>query len=189
MNREATSGSSKAAREFQRLQETLTEFDGKHVDVLEEAASSVRFSDQLVERLVELSSSGESRFAIGATWLLKRLQEFGNHYSLDQTRQFLELLLEELPWEAHLHLLQLLPHLELPNRASKRWFDRVAGMTAHSNKMVRAWAYHGVAVLADRWPRYQETAQQLIGQVGEDEAASVRARLRHTAKDYPWLAE
>ena len=66
----------------------------------------------------------------------------------------------------------------------------MAALTAQAtgaNTFIRAWSVHGAVVLADQHPAYRDSALDLLAAAEQDDAASVRARIRRTRKSFAWL--
>ena len=54
------------------------------------------------------------------------------------------------------------------------------------NKFVRAWSYNGLFVLADQYPEFRIEVIHQLKRAREEEAASVRARIRNIFKTARW---
>lgn len=167
----------------------LNSFDGKHVAELEEVARQLPPEPAVIELLCSLSRESSSRLQTAATWILKRFHDDGFAYSTAQAGRLADLLQDCSHWEARLHLLQILPSWRLSKARGKRLIPLLTSLLDDSNKFIRAWSYHAVACLADRDPTGRELACRLIEQGQRDAAASVRARIRNTVKQYPWLRD
>lgn len=118
----------------------------------------------------------------GTTWLLKRHLETGATLTRAQTKTVLTKAPDLSDWPSKLHLLQMLPYLDLSiaNRAqTTRWLD---DCLEHENKMVRAWAYHGHYEMARQYPELQNRTIDLLAGARDTEAPSVRARVRRCLK-------
>ena len=166
----------------------LAAFDGKQTDVLEALAAKCTPEPGLISELCTLAQKDEARLPAAATWMLKRFQEQGHVCSEEETAGLLGLFGSVGPWEAKLHLLQMLPGLVIPeDRAPALWtLVKGEGFLQAPNKFVRAWSYNALAVLATQHPAYRKDAAALLAAAQEDEAASVRARIRNTLKDIDW---
>ena len=170
------------------LHAELAAFDGKQTEVLEALAAKLSPEPRLVGELCALAQRDEAGLPAAATWLLKRFQEQGYVYSEEETAGLLGLFDSVGPWEAKLHLLQTLPRLVIPEDWAPALWTLVKGedFLQSPNKFVRAWSYNALAVLATQHPAYRRDAAALLAAAQEDEAASVRARLRNVLKDIDW---
>ena len=166
----------------------LAAFDGKQTDGLEALAAKRAPEPALISELCTLAQKDEARLPAAATWLLKRFQEQGYVCSEEETAGLLGLFGSVGPWEAKLHLLQMLPGLVIPeDRAPALWrLVKGEGFLQGPNKFVRAWSYNALAVLATQHGEYRKDAAALLATGAEDEAASVRARLRNIVKEIDW---
>jgi len=94
----------------------------------------------------------------------------------------LALLPELLSWQSKLHVLQSLPYLDIPSKDKRKLECFLKQALADKNKFVRAWAYNGFYVLSRQYSEYEEYAAQIIGLAMQDEAPSVKARIRNIMK-------
>jgi hypothetical protein len=166
----------------------IAAFDGKHTDVLESLATRLSPDQALIRDLCEIARHDDAKMRVAATWLLKRFQTNGVPFSRDQTADVLALLHDETDWEAKLHLLQMMPDFVLP-ADEKDTLLRVLkdkGYLGNSNKLIRAWSYNGLAHLAAQHPAFRDDVAGVLATGQNDEAASVRARIRNILKVMPW---
>jgi hypothetical protein len=91
------------------LHAELKRFDGKHVDRLESLVDEMVPDAATTRRLCELVRDGDGPVPIGASWILKRLQEEGREYEARVVGRLLTALLRAEHWATRLHLLQMLP--------------------------------------------------------------------------------
>ena len=170
------------------LARELAAFDGKQTDPLEALAERLAPDPAVIAELTALAARDDAKLQTAATWLLKRLQEKGCAFSSDQIDGLLDCLEQVGSWEARLHLLQMLPAWALPeerSQALRRLFLGPAFLQA-PNKFLRAWTYNALAILADQHPAFRKEVGALLRNGAEDEAASVRARIRNAVKGKPW---
>jgi hypothetical protein len=154
--------------------------DSDHTDAatLDRVAADNFPGPDLLFHLIELAESSEPNVQRAATALLKRYQERGTTFDADQVARLLELLPSARHWEATLHLLQMLAHLTIPPSQAESLCDSLRGLSRHRNAFVRAWAYGGLHRLATLYPEYLSEVSPLLDRAAQEEAASVRARLR-----------
>ena len=115
-----------------------------------------------------------------ATWLFKHHCE-NKAISLNSTEceSFYSSAICLQHWEATLHVLQVMEYVKMPLRQSSAIYDFLQKCTEHENKMVRAWAYYGLAVFAVSFPEKKTEILATLTQVKELEAAaSIKVRLR-----------
>lgn len=85
-------------------------------------------------------------------------------------------------WQTRLHLLQLIPHLNLGPKQAELLFTYCRCHLADDNKFVRAWAYGGLLYAAWAKRDLSAEAEALIKLAEGDESASVLARIRQARK-------
>lgn len=81
-------------------------------------------------------------------------------------------------WQALLHWLQSLPMLQLQDSQWQPLYPLIRHGISHPQKFVRAWAYQGFYLLARALPQYQPEFNHCYRLAMQDEAPSVKARLR-----------
>ncbi|MEM9683041.1 MAG: hypothetical protein AAF942_07235 [Pseudomonadota bacterium] len=163
-------------------------FDGRRTASLESLAERLDPTETVLHELLDLAHLDDAKAQSASTWLLKRVQEDGHLFSTEDTGTLLSLLCDVSHWEARLHLLQLLPGLSIPPErveSVRRALDSDAFLKS-PNKLVRAWSYNGIAILADQNPKLRPAVIGLLSAAQEGEAASVRARVRAILKNMSW---
>lgn len=159
---------------------TLRSYDGKRVAPFLAVAEAVRdLPGQAIPHLLDLAADDEPAHQVGATWVVKHLAERGNPPSGPLAARTIDLLGRLQEPDAVLHLLQTLPHMEIP--AGRRdTLRRVLDRLIESRRaFIRAWAYNGLGVLATADPNLRHEVEALFDEASERETAAVRARIRH----------
>ena len=169
-----------------RLAAAIAEYDGKGSEGLESIAAEIKPSTAVLQALCDFVDSGEARVQSAASWLLRRYAGAGAALSHRQTEQALKVLTAGGHWEARLHVLQMMGDLTVPARRVEPLWPALIEQTKDANKFVRAWSYYGLTVIADQHPSYRERARGLLAAADQDEAASVRARIRRMRKAFDW---
>lgn len=134
--------------------------------------------DRLLQHLVELAESGDSRGQIITTALLKRYLERDIRFDGNLVARIFDLLASGQHWETTLHLLQMIPRLPIPSSDAERLCDLLYDISGHSNAFVRAWAYSALHHLAELHSEYRSDVRELLNRARRKESASIRARLR-----------
>ncbi len=169
------------------LIDALSSFDGKRIDTLKAIAESFPVTPQLLIQLCELTQSEERKMQSASTWLLRRYHQAGAELSPQQTAQLLQVLLRDAYWEVRLHVLQLLGDLCIPPEFVAALWAALIKQIEDRNKLIRAWSYNGLALLAHHYESYRNEALSSLAHGEQDEAASVRARIRQIRKSFKWL--
>lgn len=157
-------------------------FDGKSVEPFRSVAELLEPTAGNLRELVRMAGNGSRKVEIGATWVVKHLVETGELDAAIAADELISLLERVEHDESRLHLLQTLPHLELPAASLPTLHDRLLTLLDGSNKFVRAWSYNGMALLARADSSYLDETLDLFSRAMETESAAVKARIRNALK-------
>ncbi|QDT42198.1 hypothetical protein Pan241w_22790 [Gimesia alba] len=163
-----------------KIQQEIANWDGKSVEALQAIYDCHGLERGFGAALIPLLK--EPGLERGASWLLKLYLEEGGVLSPTEVKQVFQSLSEVKEWETALHLLQSLPYLTIGKRDVKQVEAFLRRCLTSENKFVRAWAYNGFYELALQHPQFKAETDQLLEQAIEDEAASVKARVRNILK-------
>lgn len=169
------------------LSQALFDFDGKSTGPLERFAAAHNADAELVAELCEFAASDDQNLQAAATWLLKRFGVNSAQLSPGQTETLLGLLTQDTGWLSRIHVLQMLDSLIVPTTLAEPLLAALAAQAVGANTFIRAWSVHGAVVLADQHPAYRDRALDLLAAAEQDEAASVRARIRRSRQAFDWL--
>ncbi len=162
---------------------TLRSYDGKRVAPFRAVAEALSRGpgrgEEAIGRLVRLAASDEMELQTGATWVLKYLAERGVAPRGTEAAAMLWLLNRPLASDALLHLLQTLPHMDLPAGEGRSLYHSLLRLTEADRVFVRAWAYNGLGLLAARNPVLRDEVEGLFSRAEKTETAAVRVRIRH----------
>ena len=162
---------------------TLRSYDGKRVAPFRAAAEALSQGpgrgEEAIGRLVRLAASDEMELQAGATWVLKYLAERGMAPRGKEATAMLRLLGRPLAADAHLHLLQTLPHMDLPAGEGRALHRALLQLTESDRVFVRAWAYNGLGLLAAGIPALRDEVEGLFSLAEKTETAAVKVRIRH----------
>ncbi len=151
---------------------------------LHDVAAALPPTSQVAARLVRLSATEAAPVPVAATWILKHWLEAGMALNRRSAGRIAALLRRPLPWQAQLHLLQMLPRLDLTDRAWTALRPRLDPLLASPRPFVRAWAYNALGLLAARDPALRSTVERVFDDALVQEPPSVRARIRHARKGW-----
>ncbi len=167
------------------IDETLFQkYDGKSVALFERVAAHRDPTPSSMRQLVRLVTSPDERVQVGATWVLKRWIETHRGDVHPVTRKLLELVGVEIATDAKLHLLQLLPHLEIPSKREQDIYSACSRLLDHPNKFLRAWAFNGLGLVALQNPDYRPRVERLFEEAQSTQPASVLARIRNVRQQF-----
>lgn len=166
---------------------TLRSYDGKRVAPFRAVAEAVRdMPGRGLPELLDLAAEEEPALQIGATWVIKHLAERGSAPSGRLAGKAIDLLGRLEATDAVLHLLQTLPHMEIPadrREGLRRDLDR---LIESRHAFVRAWGYNGLGLLAAGDPGIRSEVEALFEEAAEWETAAVRARIRRARGAWGW---
>ncbi|MCK7614406.1 hypothetical protein [Roseibium sediminicola] len=160
------------------LDAELAVWDGKDTAFLEALFRKNHDNSDFLESLIIACNT--QRLQRGATWLLKQyFDQRGTPLPADLSRAHIGQFAGIEDWQAKLHVLQYLEHLDLADDAEAPLSDFLNETLQSDQKFVRAWSYWGLAVLAHRFPdRTRKTGQLLAEAQTRETAASVKVRIR-----------
>ena len=162
---------------------TLRSYDGKQVapfrGVAEALLQGPGRGEKAIGRLGRRAASGEMELQAGATWVLKHLAERRVAPQGKEAGAMLRLLNRPIAPDAHLHLLQTLPHMDLPAGEGRSLHRALLQLTGSDRVFVRAWAYNGLGLLAARNPALRDEVESLFSGAEKTETAAVKVRIRH----------
>ncbi len=162
------------------IAQTLRSYDGRRVAPFRAVAAAVRDKPgEAIPQLLDLAGSGEPALQVGATWVIKDLAEHGGAPGGRQAGRLVDLLGQLRESDAILHLLQTLPHMEIPAGREEELRRTLECLTGSAHAFVRAWAYNGLGLLAAGNPELRGEVEALFDEAAEGETAAVRARIRH----------
>lgn len=172
------------------IEQALLDWDGRHTAPLQAVyqawpnSYSMRIDDYCAEHLLRYANADTNvipYWQSGLTWLLLHYQRDRHQPPVTVTvAEYIQAVLPQVyEPQASLHILQ------------GEWFAPIASdytqtVDAFLRKnlqaqqaIVRAWSYHGWAVLAQQHPGYRQEALQLLRMGARDEPASCKARIKH----------
>lgn len=158
------------------LHEVLKRWDGKRVAYLQNQYTTQVADPAFFNNLVIICFD-DPNCENATTWLLKYHVDSGNKLPQTSVDDLLANCTKLTHWEAKLHILQMLPSLEVSfgSMASVENFVRIC--LKESNKFVRAWAYNGMYELKKYMPELQPEVLFLCQKAMETESPAVKARV------------
>lgn len=164
----------------------LRSFDGKHTAVLEQLSDTLPRNIDSVAQLLMIAEHDDTKMQVAATWLLKQWHEEGVPEIAIAVADLIQIAKDATYWEVRLHLLQLLASIHIPASSMPTLRKLLPGLMADENKFVRAWAISVFAAMGDQNDSLRKKVGSVLVDAENDEAASVRARVRQLRKKYRW---
>jgi hypothetical protein len=162
----------------------LAAWDGRSAAEIEALARTHAPDPSYLNDLWTILRRCDPELERGATWLLKRAVEEGAQISARRSNRLWRLLPHCQHWESELHLLQLLPRLPVTESSREELARYLRSRLSSKRIFLRAWAFGGFAILGQRFPKeHAQEASRLVAKALNDEAPSVRARLRRVLED------
>ncbi|QGQ30444.1 hypothetical protein [Gimesia maris] len=150
------------------------------VEELQSLYDRISGEPEFCNALVKLLADPERQQA--ASWLLKQALETGQDVTRMDWSPYYRSLSELQNWETQLHLLQCLPYLTIDTREVKQLEPFLRRCLQSENKFVRAWGYNGFNELALQHADFKPEVDSLLAAALEEEAPSVKARIRNILK-------
>lgn len=164
---------------MKELLEDLREYDGKAITILGEIEARHGKSAAYAADLVGLAAHETAQVSDGATWLLKAYLESGGTLGAAATRRLFDSLDRITPWQAQLHLCQVMDRLDLPAAQAAAVVAWLTPLLQHKRPFLRAWSMNALQHVAAQHPRFAGAAKAALEAAEKDGAASVRARARN----------
>lgn len=171
------------------LIELLRKLDGKRIAELAQLSDSMPRNHESVAQLMAVAEHDDVTVQVGSTWILKRWVEEGGAHVEKSAAKLIQLLEHATYWEVRLHLLQMLVLLRIPARSLPGLQRLLPSLLVDDNKFVRAWALSLLAEIADQSKALRPQVDSTIQKAENDNAASVRARIRQIQKRYKWTTQ
>jgi len=164
-----------------KLEEKIVNWDGSNFNELKQIyAEFLLGNPDRFKEVIDLCLLN-SNVQIVTTWLVKHHYDQKSVLSDTLTNQLLKVcpLLES--WQARLHMLQLIPHLNLSDDSVIIVDDFSRISLRGKNKFVRAWAYESRYKVVTYIPAYKDELQ-LLCENGMMDSPSVQVRVRAVLK-------
>ena len=162
------------------IKQEIKAWDGKSAEAIQAIYDSHHMKQDFADIIIGLSN--DRSIQNGATWLLKTWLTSKNQLDNLQAKTICVLLNKFDHWESKLHALQCIPYMQIQKSECKKVEKFLRESLNDKNKFVRAWSYNGFYELAIQHPEYQKEAKQMLDEAMQDEAASVKARIRNILK-------
>ena len=169
-----------------KLLATLSGFDGKHTALLEQVSADTPRNADSTSQLVACAEHDDTKLQVAATWILKKWQDEGVLLDEEHLGELAKILHRADHWEVKLHILQIFSSIEIAPKLTPLLKKSLRKMVADEQKFVRAWSYSVLAKIADQDHAFREQLLARLAEAEQDEAASVKARLRQIRKKYKW---
>lgn len=169
------------------IQSYLENWNGKDIPYLKEAYPRIINQNDFLKQLAAWYPN-KPTIQQAATWLIKHHLEQKIALDRRETQLILSLFpltVDDQNWQAQLHLLQILPLLEITSADLETLLPFIDRWCHSPNKFVRAWAYNGLAVAANHIPELLPEVKERFLLALEEEAASVKARVRNALAQLP----
>jgi hypothetical protein len=178
------------------LRQVCESFDGRHTDDLERTLRQCSDRRALLDCTLAIARrGGADRFMVAATWLILNASRRDAEFVDRHAKRWVTMLAAADHWEVRLHLLQLLDGVDMalslgaPERTAL--FKAATRSASDDNRLVRAWSLSVLGRLGGHLRSAQGRIAALIAHAEEQEAASVKARIRRLRRDgsLRWLAD
>lgn len=162
------------------IKQELAAWDGKSAADIQAIYDKYHTKPGFSDDIIDLSFT--RLFEKGATWLLKAWLEYGNTPERSKIAKIYGSLDRLEHWEARLHVLQSIPFMPINEDESSNVYSFLRLTLADQNKFVRAWSYNGFYELSRQHPKYLDEIRHYFEMAMNDEAPSIKARIRNIMK-------
>ncbi|MEM9055100.1 MAG: hypothetical protein AAGB16_07225 [Pseudomonadota bacterium] len=161
------------------LRANLEAFDGKSVTILSELNARYDLIAETTHYLIELFDDADENIQRGSTWIMLERIKSGTKLSDDNWSALAKRISNITDWQAALHVLQCLSQQSCPRDLAVIFSDFTNRYLDHERPFLRAWSISALHTLSQSNPDLVEAAKRAVETGHLDQAASVRARLRH----------
>jgi hypothetical protein len=165
---------------FLNIKEFIKDWNGRSVGDMEEVFRVFCEEETFVSQLIACMKNPS--FQVGSTWLMKRYFKEGHSLTPVEVKKVYGAAHTMGHWMSKLLVLQSVPYMPIAKGDVKNVEPFFRKCLKDDNKMVRAWAYNGFYELSIQHPAYQEEARKLLEKGKNDDAGSVKARIRNILK-------
>lgn len=163
------------------VREKINSWDGKRSAHLERIyADHLVDNPSLFEDLIDLCLTDQN-YHVSVTWLIKHHYDQKASLSDELTNKLLTVCPSLEDWQAKLHILQIIPSVNLADKAILLVDDFSREGLQNENKFVRAWAYEARYKLVTYIGEYAHELAQLC-EDGMMDSPSVQVRVRAVMK-------
>lgn len=162
------------------IEQAMADWNGKSAEDITAIYDRYCQAEFFIADLIRLSSQNACEKA--ATWLVKHYLEKRHRLEPGEIAELYKAAQNFENWEAKLHILQCIQYMPIAESEKNRVEHFLRECLMDTNKLVRAWAYSGFYETALQFPEYRGEAQELLAMAMQDEAASVKARIRSVLK-------
>jgi hypothetical protein len=169
---------------MQVLKRQLEDWDGKHVEYLKSVYLDHSASESFFDQLIDWSNA-DPDLQTACTWLIKHHYNEKESLTASQVRSLLQIGDQMKHWEAQLHVLQLIPMMDIDAAMAETTEPFVRQSLSAENKFVKAAAYEAYFEIVKQVPELKTEFRLLCEEAYEKESASVRVKLRRILQKVP----
>ncbi|WP_298912595.1 hypothetical protein [uncultured Roseobacter sp.] len=156
----------------------LRQWDQKSKPQIVEIYQAFKDTDDFLADLLDFC--GIADLQGGATWLIKHhCEQTDLVFSPAEQCRFYETFEQLASWDAQLHALQTMHHVPIPKASGPALKTFLFTGIAQQNKLVRAWSYYGLALLARRFPEDKPEVLAVLDEAAlQNPSGAIAVRLR-----------
>lgn len=166
---------------MKQLIEILNDWNGKQVNYLKQIHENYHIRPDFIPHLLKLLST-HPNVQKASTWLIKYHLEQKYALTTTQTTELIDICPILKDWEAQLHVLQMLPYLQLNDSLIEILEVFIEKLLDSPKKFVKAWTYNALYELTHYQPERKVDMLILFQAALETESAAVKARIRNLIK-------
>ena len=165
----------------QDLSEKLSKWDRKHTDYLIEIYQKNQKNPEFLDTIIDVYVNRES-LEHSSTWLIKHFTDNGHKLNQTQTDKLLSRLKDLDYWESQLHILQIIPKVDLTLKNATLIESSINELMKSSKKFVKAAAYEAYYEIVNLMPELKNDFVIRCEHALETESASVRSKVNRILK-------
>ena len=159
------------------IEDLLIGWDERHTDFLKSIYGRNLHNPLFINKVVEVFFNN-SRLEHSTTWLIKHYIDDKNILTKEQIEVVLRRFGQLTFWGSQLHILQIIPKLQLSKRLLAQIEPTIRKHLKSENKFVKASAYEAYYEVVKQFPDLKNEFIIMCNDVLEEESASVKVKIR-----------
>ena len=161
----------------QHLENLLFKWDKKHTDYLKSIYRANIHNPSFIQLLIDLYLT-DTPSELPASWLIKHYCDAGETLTQVQVEQILNNFDALTDWGSRLHILQIIPKIQLTEHLAKQIEPEIRKLLTSDNKFVKAAAYEACFEVVQVNPAFTNEFKSICEGALASESASVKVKIK-----------
>ena len=161
----------------QHLENLLFKWDKKHTDYLKSIYRANIHKPSFIQLLIDLYLTNTPS-ELPASWLIKHYCDAGETLTQVQVEQILNNLDALTDWGSRLHILQIIPKIQLTEHLAMQIEPEIRKLLTSDNKFVKAAAYEACFEVVQVIPAFRDEFKRICEGALASESASVKVKIK-----------